>query len=293
MGMCKTAVIPGDCSLCGPGVPCINGACSCEGRGELCSVLCVDKQQAVISCGTCFAACKTAGSACRSGACKCAPGEKECGNACKPVLADPANCGDCGKACAAGQKCENGSCVAACTLDTTNACKDNRCWDVKNDRDHCGASCKHCDLTQSCVQGVCTDFTRDPLHCGSCSKACAIGETCKNSQCVCQGGLALCGTVCGPGSHCANGACTTNACPMLQKDCDGAFCLAGDNPRHCGGCTTVCAAGKQCLDGQCATIVPAVGCTTCPCDYCDFDKNFQCCVQDGKPMCIAGQRCPK
>jgi hypothetical protein len=37
---------------------------------------------------------------------------------------------------------------------------------------------------------------------------------------------------------------------------------------------------------------PAVGCTSCPCDLCDFGKNWLCCSKSGGVMCQEGSYCP-
>src|SRR5690349_15741578 len=42
----------------------------------------------------------------------CASGQQSCGGTCIDVLANPANCGACGKACAADQVCDQGACKA-------------------------------------------------------------------------------------------------------------------------------------------------------------------------------------
>ena len=40
----------------------------------------------------------------------CAPGKADCNGACANLASDAANCGACGKACAAGTSCQNGAC---------------------------------------------------------------------------------------------------------------------------------------------------------------------------------------
>ncbi len=321
-GCVPTEGPPSLCGFCAQGVACVDGKCSCEGRGDLCTVLCIDNQQSAVSCGACFNYCKSTNAACRAGTCVCAPGEKDCAGNCKPVLADPSHCGDCARACATGQKCENGACVAACVMDTTNACHDAKCWNLTTDREHCGAACKRCDQTQQCVSGTCScpvgtvacgakciDLSRDLANCGACGKRCAVGEDCKASVCDCQNGLTRCGgnctaladdfancgacdAACAPGQVCSKGKCEAS-CSLGTTACDGGFCLAGLNPNHCGGCNSGCEAGSQCSDGQCIESMPAVGCTGCPCDLCDFDKGWLCCLNDGKPFCSSGYRCPK
>jgi hypothetical protein len=65
-----------------------------------------------------------------------------------------ANCGACGKACAAGQKCFQGSCVASCGLGF-NDCAGS-CYDLANDRVNCGACGHACARDQTCANNSCS-----------------------------------------------------------------------------------------------------------------------------------------
>lgn len=318
-GTCRPGTTAG-CSFCAPGLECVDGACGCAGRGDLCfGALCMDLQQSRVSCGVCLQGCGVSGTACRAGQCVCPPGQKVCGTSCVDVATDAANCGDCGQACSgATPKCERGACVAACS---GAACGDGRCWDTATDARHCGAGCTRCADDQVCEAGTCscpagaescsgecTVTATDPLNCGSCGTACAAGESCVAGQCTCQGKLTrcgatcavlsddpancgACGTACGAGEVCANGTCAA-ACPLGWATCDGACADTMNDPANCGGCGTTCNPGEACVDGSCEREHPALGCTSCPCDYCSFTLDALCCVRQGAPFCITSSRCP-
>src|SRR5207253_2675637 len=136
-----------------------------------------------------------------------------------------------------GQKCEAGACVAACTRNTANACSDGKCWDLQNDPDHCGATCRNCSSTQFCDAGACD---------------CPAGST------SCSG-----------------------TCANLQRD-----------PAPCGSCTRVCNGRESCLSGECMESTPALGCTSCPCDFCTFNKHWRCCMSAQGPTCVEAEACP-
>jgi hypothetical protein len=63
---------------------------------------------------------------------KCKGGKKKCGKKCVDFQIDPANCGGCGKQCATGQACQQGTCPGgACdalvaTVDELHAALENR-----------------------------------------------------------------------------------------------------------------------------------------------------------------------
>ena len=74
-----------------------------------------------------------------------------CSGKCVDVKIDALNCGLCGKACTAGQICNNGTCQLLCSGGTTNC------------------------------NGLCMDVKVDPNNCGTCGKVCTTGQTCTNS----------------------------------------------------------------------------------------------------------------
>ncbi len=136
---------------------------------------------------------------------------------------DAANCGMCGKACAAGQSCCGGSCV-----------------DLKADATQCGMCGAACATGQSCCNGMCFDTNTDAMNCGMCGTACATGESCCGGKCVNPKTDAMhcgmCNTACtGTRPGCCDGACvdfTANGnCGECGKTCgtttDGALCSCG------------------------------------------------------------------
>ncbi len=81
----------------------------------------------------------------------CGLGELACSDACVHPDRDPSHCGGCGRACAPGDVCVEGSCAAACDA-PFQACG-SACVDTTRDPDHCGG----CDV--ACDTGVCVDGT--------------------------------------------------------------------------------------------------------------------------------------
>jgi len=83
----------------------------------------------------------------------CPAGQLWCGVICADLTSDPQNCGECGKACAAGQVCNRGRC-----------------------RQNCPSHMTECD-------DMCVETMTDPLNCGACRKACAGGQMCRGGVC--------------------------------------------------------------------------------------------------------------
>ena len=95
-----------------------------------------------------------------------APLTTVCNGTCVTTISDPANCGTCGRVCAAGQACLSGNCVAACPT------------------------------MQSTCFGVAVDLNSDRNNCGLCGRACEAGTECRfmgnGGGCVPAG----CGGIC-------------------------------------------------------------------------------------------------
>jgi len=146
-------------------------AVTCGTGVTLCGAVCVNTDADPVNCGGCAEAC-AAGQECVAGACAsgstgsggssgdagvtCGTGVTLCGAVCVNTDADPANCGACDQACAAGEACVSGACALSCPPGQVD----------------CG--------------GACTDTSNDPAHCGACAAACAAAQTCTNG--VCHGG---------------------------------------------------------------------------------------------------------
>ncbi len=105
---------------------------------------------------------------------------------------DPANCGTCGHACAAGQGCCAGVCsdpqgdarnCGACGHDCGgSACCAGLCTSL-NTLKNCGACGMQCTSGQSCCGGGCSNKDSDPLNCGYCGTACPAGYYCFHGAC--------------------------------------------------------------------------------------------------------------
>ncbi|KAK9268906.1 hypothetical protein L1049_000671 [Liquidambar formosana] len=63
-------------------------------------------------------------------------------------------------------------------------CCNNKCIDVKYDKNNCGAcKKKKCEYTDDCCGGECVNLAYDKRHCGSCHNKCQIGEYCIYGMC--------------------------------------------------------------------------------------------------------------
>jgi hypothetical protein len=132
-----------------------------------------------------------------SGTAECGTPLVECAGTCVDPIHDPAHCGGCDMACAAGLSCIEGACAPACGA-TSMACGDG-CADLDSDPDHCGACDHACPDGVPCIAGecspTCTDdevqcgdacvaIDRDETSCGACGSACGAGQPCVFGQCV-------------------------------------------------------------------------------------------------------------
>src|SRR5690348_13448913 len=78
----------------------------------------------------------------------CTGGRTDCSGVCVDLTVDPANCGKCGAACAAGNQCVAGACTVVCPA------------------------------SQTACEAGCTNVLSDNLNCGSCGNACPAGKVC-------------------------------------------------------------------------------------------------------------------
>jgi hypothetical protein len=247
------------------------------------------------------------------------PGAILCGEKCTNVMVDPANCGQCGAACADGQLCSKGLCGVACAGGTTQC--GNTCVDALTDHENCGECGKICSAGEVCSQGkcalecfggstqcgtFCVDVQNDPANCGACGTACKAGEVCAKGACglTCLGGASQCGNACVDlqndpancgkcGTQCKNGeVCSTGICalscgPGTQK-CLGKCTATASDPKNCGACGVACAAGEACFAGKCGLCGP--GKTQCGAACVDEQNDPKNCGACGK-TCANNQVC--
>lgn len=227
----------GGCGLaCKEGELCWKGACGCPPGFTRCGDECKNLGSDNDSCGVCDKKCDAPKNgddpewkcgpfvqptntawACEGGGCKLACKEHFgdcnadlCADGCEMDLKnDPANCGACGRACAANQQCVEGQCL--CPAGTTRC--GNRCVDVNVDPDNCGGCgniCPGAGVTDNgsptCNGGRCgytcyagfadcnnrlndgceTNIGTDPRNCGGCGTKCDRdrGQPCVVGKCL-------------------------------------------------------------------------------------------------------------
>ncbi|MFO0650036.1 MAG: hypothetical protein U0326_27695 [Polyangiales bacterium] len=200
----------------------------------------------------------------------CTSAQMLCGGACANVQSDDRNCGACGRACPAGNRCTAGACRVVCPTGQVACTVGTRSGDAGADA--------------AALPEVCVLPDTDRANCGMCGRACASGEVCSAGMCTttCAAALTTCGTgdarfcadtsrdpancgmcgrACAPGQACASGMCATS-CPTGQTACSGDggadYCadLQADR-NNCGTCGTACPSGQACSAGACVTSCPA------------------------------------
>jgi hypothetical protein len=215
---------------------------SCPVGQQTCGGVCVDTTSNVSNCGACGMVCPPT-SACVAGACGCAPGQmlcngscadpvacscpsgwQFCNGACADVQTDAANCGGCGRPCAAGQVCDAGQCRAPDSNACTTTCGGGRT---------CQQGMCVCPPAQDFCAGACTDTQTSDDHCGACDAACEGGKVCEGGSCACAEG---------------------------QTECDGECVDLQTSLAHCGMCGRACMMGDACTAGRCAGPTGEDGC---------------------------------
>ncbi len=259
-------------------------------------VLCgTDTSRDVNNCGGCGDACPKLQSSlhatplCSNSACTfaCDPYFADCNHAafdgCEVSASDdPANCGGCGIACAAGDICWRGACgcpkgFTACGKECKNLqVDDEACGSCGNEckapaandtRWICGpgvqpyhtewrcteASCQiQCKgLSGDCNDDLCadgceTDLDDDPKNCGACGHACEANQECLQGACICPAGTTRCG------NRCVDVAVDLDNCGACGNSCPGANDATSNGTPTCNGghCGYTCYPGFADCNGR-------------------------------------------
>ncbi len=213
----------------------------------------------------------TAGLVCSEGYCARCPGALfACGNACVDLQTSGRHCGSCGAACADGQRCVGGSCVADCPASA--AVCDSRCVNLQEDSLNCGACGRACAPT-----GV---NTLSRCRAGACQVSCQVGfddcdnnptNGCETDTRTSAAHCGACGQACAPNraaGRCEAGACTLGTCNPGFANCDGMAAngcevdLARDRG-HCGACNRACGTMQACEASVCVASACLPGTAEC------------------------------
>ena len=191
---------PSDGAFAAEAPPAAHGVCPCPTNAPVC---CECDHES----GECIGGCCDKAS-------NCCPGGRPGSGTCTNVLSDPDNCGHCGNACPAGQRCSGGACVTTCPPGKTLC--GHTCVDTTRDITNCGQCGNICGTSfPGCCGGQCVNLSDNNSNCGVCGNACPPGRLCAGLQCVCEGTGRLC-----QGGQCQNGACV---CPTGLT-----YCAASD-----------------------------------------------------------------
>jgi hypothetical protein len=190
---------------------------------------------------------------------------------CIDTSTDNANCGGCGRACAANQFCNGGTCTTPpaincpsgqkvcaepsdprkqyCAVECTTATADGGASGAAGagggaTGQDAGAAPISCPAVASTMcqgpQGstYCTDTFRDPNNCGKCGMICPAGYLCGEGTCL-QGGSAPL-------------TCNGTAVSCYQPDGRTPYCTETvKDPQNCGACGRICPGGVACNNGVC------------------------------------------
>jgi len=219
---------------------------------------------------------------------ECPAGEFACGTSCIDVSNNASHCGECGRACAAGETCEDGACISSAIgcnppCEPGETCQAGICTEIPlqcgvsqiqcgtdcvnpaNSQTNCGASgdCSGANAGVECGQN---EFCDD----GTCAAGCAAGLVDCAGNCIdpqtdntycgasadCAGDTA--GVTCVGTENCTLGACVSD-CNLPNLDCDGACIDPQTDVTYCGATDdcqgdnvgVTCGAGEECDGGAC------------------------------------------
>ncbi|MBX3209638.1 MAG: hypothetical protein KF764_31685 [Labilithrix sp.] len=209
------------------------------------------------------------------------------------VLADAANCGGCGKACAGGQPCIDGRCgcpngLSACSGFCVNLASDDlNCGSCRNQCQHPDDACDPMpeNTTYGCVSSTCGELKCAAPDFGDCDTDLGLG--CASNGCETSlrdvNNCGACGRVCKPGEECREENFEIDCRPTcatlgLATCADGACADILNDPENCGGCRLPCPFGgpkqrRACEKGVCvAACAEGFGdCNGDPSDGCEVD----------------------
>ena len=214
---------------------------------------------------------------------RCVAGQIACDNRCVDPASDNANCGGCGVACNAPNRCQapmtSASDAGARVLGVCACATAGQIFCAANDA---GA-------------GACVNPLTDNANCGRCGNRCPGGVACMNGSCSCAAGQSLCpasaggagactnlqtdnancgrcGAACATGQSCVGGSC---ACGLaVQIFCAGAGCTNPNTDNaNCGGCGVACPAGQSCVSGMCSCPLGQTSCASVGCVNLTSDSN--------------------
>lgn len=134
-----------------------------------------------------------------------------------------------------------------------------------------------CPQGQMLCNGVCVSVSTDANNCGACGTACGTGQGCINGACTCPGELTSCSGACvdtsqdpancgACGTICSNGGlCTQGACQCQSglTSCPSGCANLQSDGNNCGACGTVCSGGAVCSAGSCQSGCTVTGETQC------------------------------
>lgn len=204
---------------------------------------------------------------------KCKPPKRKCGKRCVTVLTDAANCGSCGRACAAGEVCSGGACQIPCPagqkacagrcIPATGCCTNAEC----TGGDRCTVA--------ACIDDTCRVLSKEEGT--SCTTFSGNGGECRGPNCIgclgrrsnCTSNLDCCGTtsngiICSSNQHGTSIACQDDSprccgfagstCASQCDCCQGSDCFRGTCCRAIG---SACGNNAHCCSGNCASSVCA------------------------------------
>ena len=256
----------------------------------------------------------------------CGPGTTQCSGTCVATAYDPANCGQCGNKCQAGQVCAAGKCALSCPAGLKQCGGGDAgvpfCANLQQSPGNCGACGNSCKSGEVCsagkcalscqtgltdCSGTCTNTLSDNKNCGACATACKSGEVCSAGKCAlsCQAGLTdcsgactntlsdnkncgACATACKAGEVCSTGKCALS-CQAGLTDCSGSCTNTLSDNKNCGACATACKAGEVCSAGKC-DLSCQTGLTDCKGTCTNLKSDYTNCGTCGHG-CAQGKYC--